>query len=108
MALLHGLSEECLKSELDLFTVPMTQTAIEKNAYVEIAPISALSDTTPLEFFIAGNGEDYIDLNNTLLFTRIKITKPDGTAIPEGATVGLVNYPGCTIYSPLCCGGCGS
>ena len=42
MALLHGLSEECLKSELDLFTVPMTQTAIEKNAYVEIAPISAL------------------------------------------------------------------
>ena len=101
MALLHGLSEECLKSELDLFTVPMTQTAIEKNAYVEIAPISALSDTTPLEFFIAGNGEDYIDLNNILLFTRIKITKPDGTAIPEGATVGLVNYPGCTIYSQV-------
>ena len=63
--------------------------------------ISALSDTTPLEFFIAGNGEDYIDLNNTLLFTRIKITKPDGTAIPEGATVGLVNYPGCTIYSQV-------
>src|SRR4029434_2033153 len=92
---------DLLKSELDLFTVPMTQTAIEKNAYVEIAPISALSDTTPLEFFIAGNGEDYIDLNNTLLFTRIKITKPDGTAIPEGATVGLVNYPGCTIYSQV-------
>ena len=101
MALLHGLSEECLKSELDLFTVPMTQTAIEKNAYVEIAPISALSDTTPLEFFIAGNGEDYIDLNNTLLFTRIKITRPDGTDLPDGAPVGLVNYPGATIFSQV-------
>ncbi len=25
------MSEECIKSELDLFTVPMTQTSIEKN-----------------------------------------------------------------------------
>ena len=101
MSLIHGLSEECLKSELDLFMVPMTQTAIEKNTYVEIAPISALSDTTPLEFFIAGNGEDYIDLNNTLLFTRIKITRPDGTDLPDGAPVGLVNYPGATIFSQV-------
>ena len=101
MSQIHGLSEECLKSELDLFTVPMTQTAIEKNTYVEIAPISALSDTTPLEFFIAGNGEDYIDLNNTLLFTRIKITRPDGTDLPDGAPVGLVNYPGATIFSQV-------
>lgn len=69
MALIHGLSEECNKSEL------------EKKTHVEILPISALSDTAPLEFFIAGNGEDYIDLNNTLLFTRLKITRPDGRDI---------------------------
>ena len=78
MSLLHDMSEECVKSELDLFTIPMTQTAIEKNTYVEVPPISAISDTAPLEFFIAGNGEDYIDLNNTLVYLRIKITRPDG------------------------------
>ena len=49
------MSEECVKSELDLFTIPMTQMAIE-NTYVEVPPISAISDTAPLEFFIAGNG----------------------------------------------------
>ncbi|XP_065126020.1 uncharacterized protein F54H12.2-like [Paramisgurnus dabryanus] len=93
MALLHNMSEECIKSELDLFTVPLTQTSIEKNTYVEIPPLSALSDTAPLEFFIAGTGEDYIDLNNTLLFLRVKITNPNGTDIAAGAPVGLVNYP---------------
>ena len=51
------------------FTIPLTQTAIEKSTYVKVLPISAISDTAPLEFFIAGNGEDYIDLNNMPLYT---------------------------------------
>ena len=83
MALLHNMSEECLKTELDLFTVPLTQTAIERNTYIEIPPLSTISDTSPLEFFIAGNGEDYVDLNNTLMFMRIKITYADGTEIRD-------------------------
>ncbi|KAI4888073.1 hypothetical protein NFI96_009383 [Prochilodus magdalenae] len=95
------MSEECIKSELDLFTVPLTQTAIEKNTYVEIPPLSAISDTGPLEFFIAGHGEDYTDLNNTLLYLRLKITKPDGSDIDDGAAVGLINYPGATIFSQV-------
>ncbi|KAL0151478.1 hypothetical protein M9458_053264 [Cirrhinus mrigala] len=95
------MSEECIKSELDLFTVPLTQTAIEKNAYIEVPPLSAISDTAPLEFFIAGTGEDYIDLNNTLLFLRVKITNPNGTDITDGAPVGLINYAGATIFSQV-------
>ncbi len=95
------MSEECIKSELDLFTVPMTQTAIEKNTYVEIPPLSAITDSSPLEFFNAGTGEDYIDLYNTLLYTRIKITRPDGSDIADGAPVGLINYPGACIFSQV-------
>ncbi|XP_065125444.2 uncharacterized protein F54H12.2-like [Paramisgurnus dabryanus] len=101
MALLHSMSEECLKSELDLFTVPLTQMAIEKNTYIEIPPLSAISDSSPLEFFIAGTGEDYVDLNNTLLFLRLKITNPDGTDIADGAPVGLSNYPSCSIFGQV-------
>ncbi len=51
MALPHRMSGECIKSELDLFTVPLTQTVIEKNSYLEVAPLSAISDSSPLEFF---------------------------------------------------------
>ncbi len=72
MALLHCMSGECINSELDLFSVPLTQTVIEKNGYLEVAPLSAISGSAPLEFFIAGNGDDYVDLNNTMLYLRVK------------------------------------
>ena len=68
MAFIHGGSEECTKSELDLFQIAPTQTSIERCLYIEVPPLAALSETAPLEFFIAGNGEDYMDLNNTLLY----------------------------------------
>lgn len=78
MALAHALSKECVKSELDLFLVPLTQTSIEKSTYVEIPPLTSISDTAPLEFFISASSEDYFDLNNTYIYTRVKITKADG------------------------------
>ncbi|KAI7804697.1 hypothetical protein IRJ41_016121 [Triplophysa rosa] len=76
-------------------------TVLEKNTYLEVPPFSAISDSAPLEFFIAGTGEDYLDLNNTLLFLRLKITKPNGGDIPDPASVGLINYPGATIFSQV-------
>ncbi len=39
------MSGECIKSELDL----LTQTVIEKNSYLEVAPLSAISYSSPLE-----------------------------------------------------------
>ncbi|XP_048010383.1 uncharacterized protein F54H12.2-like [Megalobrama amblycephala] len=87
------MSAECIKSEL-------TQTVIEKNGYLEVPPLSAISDSSPLEFFIAGTGEDYIDLNNTL-YLRLKITRPNGADLANDAKVGLINYPGATVFSQV-------
>ncbi|XP_026104439.1 uncharacterized protein F54H12.2-like [Carassius auratus] len=101
MALLHRMSGECIKSELDLFTVPLTQTVIEKNGYLEVAPLSAISYSAPLEFFIAGNGDDYLDLNNTMLYLRVKITGPDGADIAHPAKVGPINYLAATMFSQV-------
>ena len=64
MAFIHNQSKECVKTELDLFTVPYTQTSIEKSTFVEIPPMSALTDAGPIEFFISACGEDYLDLND--------------------------------------------
>ncbi len=93
------MSGECIKSELDLFSVPLT--VIEKNGYLEVSPLSAISGSAPLEFFIAGNGDDYVDLNNTMLYLRVKITRPNGEEIAHPAKVGLINYPGATIFSQV-------
>ncbi len=35
------------------------------------------------------------------MYTRIKITRPDGGDIADGAPVGLINYPGACIFSQV-------
>lgn len=55
MAFIHEGSCECAKSELDLFSVPPTQTSIESATFVEYHPISSLSDGAPIEFEVGSN-----------------------------------------------------
>ena len=47
MAFLHHESQECTKSELDLFTIPATQTSISKGQWIEYHPISNITDSGP-------------------------------------------------------------
>ncbi|XP_065446047.1 uncharacterized protein F54H12.2-like [Chrysemys picta bellii] len=101
MAFVHCGSEECTKSELDLFQIAPTQTSIEKSIYIEVPPLSAITESAPIDFFIAGNGIDYMDLNNTLLYLCCKIVKGDGAELAADAEVGLVNYPVASIFSQL-------
>src|SRR5438876_1702127 len=75
MAFVDTHSCECAKSELDLFTVPPTQTSIESGGWVEYNPISSLADGVPIEFVVSGSGQDYIDLANTQLYVRAEMFK---------------------------------
>ena len=61
----------------------------------------ALTDGGPIEFFVSASSEDYIDLNNTYLHLCAKITNPDGTDLAPAAAVGLIYYPGCTLFSKV-------
>lgn len=99
MSLLHQKSPECTLAELDLFSAPMTQLSIEDKSYVEILPLAALTDGGPVEFFIPGDGERYLDLNDTLLHLRFKITNEDGTNLAPDAVAAPVNYPLNTFFS---------
>ncbi|XP_070556390.1 uncharacterized protein F54H12.2-like [Ptychodera flava] len=91
MAFLHEHSCECTKSELDLFTVPPTQTSVEEGQWEEVHPLTHIVESGPIEFVISGSGEDYIDLSSTLLLIKAKITKVDGTNLGADAAVGPVN-----------------
>ena len=99
MAFVHPLSEECFKSELDLFSVPMTQTSIESGSYVEYNPISSISDGTPVEFVISGTGQEYIDLANTQLYVKVDILKGDNARIDDKSEVAPVNL---LLHSLFC------
>ncbi|XP_071402891.1 uncharacterized protein F54H12.2-like [Centroberyx affinis] len=77
----------------------MTQLSIEEKHYTEVMPLSAITDRGPIEFFIPGDGEKYLDLNDTLLHLRLKITNADGTNLAQDAAVSVINYPLNTIFS---------
>jgi hypothetical protein len=92
MAFVHFLSPECLKSELDLFSVLPTQTSIESSNYIDYHPIASLTnDTSPIEFYVGGSGQDYIDLSATQLYVRAEIVRPNGQPIEDASEVGPIN-----------------
>ena len=73
MSFLHSHTEPCLKSELDLFTLPLTQTAIESSRWVLYKPISSLTDESPIEFCVNSQNEDYFDLAHTMLKVCVQL-----------------------------------
>ena len=91
MAFIHEGSCECAKSELDLFSVPATQTSIESGIYVEYHPISSITGSSPIEFDVTASGDDYLDLANSLLCVRAKITRANGDNLDAADTVAPVN-----------------
>ena len=101
MAFVHPQSCECMKSELDIFTVPPTQTSIETGNWVEYNPIATIDDGSSIEFNVSGSGQDYLDPANTQLYVKARITRADGTAIPNDAAVGPVNLLLHSLFSDV-------
>ncbi|CAH1240717.1 Hypp6073 [Branchiostoma lanceolatum] len=91
MTHIHPMSCSCTKSELDLFEVPPTQTAIQSGRWVEYHPVASLAETSPIEFDIPGAGEEFTDLSQTRLYVRAKIVRANGADLPNDAKVGPVN-----------------
>lgn len=102
MALLDEHSCECIKSELDLFSVPSTQTSVDESRYETVYPVGSLSTTTgPIEFRFNTGDKDYVDLQNTFLYIKCRILKNNDdtlkepqqdAAITDDAFVYPINY----------------
>jgi hypothetical protein len=85
MALLDSHSCECVKSELDLFSVPPTQTSVEQTQYKEYYPISLTTSNAPIEFHVSSSDEEYLDLNQSYLHMTVSIRDADGTVLAPPA-----------------------
>ncbi|GFR06394.1 uncharacterized protein F54H12.2 [Trichonephila clavata] len=83
----------------DLFEVNPIQLSTEESSYTEISPVSSLSDKTPIEFYVSGTGDNYIDLSHTLLQVHVKIKKKSGAAISTPDQVAPINYLLNTLFS---------
>lgn len=91
MALIHEKSCECVKSELDLFALPLTQASVENGRWVDKGPISSLDGDAPIEFKIEGSETEYIDLSNSYIYVKAKIIKEDGTNLVGETDAAPIN-----------------
>ena len=74
MLKISEFSENCYKSELDLFSLPPTQVVVESGMWDTIQPVSGYEKNPVVEFRITGDSVHYIDLSQTELYVRAKIT----------------------------------
>lgn len=102
MSFLHPFSCECAKSELDLFTLPPTQTSIESGHWVQYKPVASITDDSPVEFSVPGTGDNYLDLSHTLLNLKIQVVKQNNeTLTVEDDNVGCVNNILSSLFSQV-------
>ena len=92
---------ECGKSDLGLFDPRPVQTSMERAAYVDIHPLTNPSGGGPIEFFIPGSSDEYIDLNDTMLYLRGKVHKEDKTNLTAGALIAFSNVPLASLFSDV-------
>ena len=90
MDFVHPTSVECARSELHLFTVPSTQTSLEKGRWIDHRPVSSVSDNGATTFLSPGT-EDYIDSSKTILVVRAKVTKANGANLDANMKVEPIN-----------------
>ena len=62
------------KSELSIFDPQIFQTTTEEGCWVDYpAQIIADNGTGQVEFYIPASTSDYVDLNDTMLYLKVKI-----------------------------------
>jgi hypothetical protein len=78
-------------NELALFRLPTTNSTVERVRWVEHRPVTTAGDDGPLEFLISGGGNQYVDLQRTMLHVRVKVVKENGGSLTDQEHVGPVN-----------------
>ena len=94
--------QEAQPSGLMLFSLPPTQTAIEKIYFQEVRPISQITGNAPVEFVISGqDGMQYVDLKRSKLFVKVKITHADGSPLLDMEHVSVSNMILSSMFSEV-------
>jgi len=84
MAFIHPFSDECTSSQLEVFKIPSTVTAVEYERHFNYKPSAALTSSNWIEFRVPST-EEFVDLSAVYLELELSITLSDGTALPKSA-----------------------
>ena len=92
---------QCVRSELELFSTPPLQVAVEEGQWIEYNPVSSISSSAPIEFTVTGSGDEYIDLNKTLLEVKAVIKQADGQQTPKTSHIAPINNTLQSLFSQV-------
>jgi hypothetical protein len=97
MALLHSLSKPVVRGEVDLFSIPPTDTTCEYSMYAEYQPVVNIQDcSSKIDFKISSNGLHYLDLSDCFLAVRVKVINKNGNNLTTDSKVAPTN---CFLHS---------
>jgi hypothetical protein len=92
--------DPCSKSEMDFHSMPKLLTSVADSMMVAYPPISALDvDTNVIKFNISGSSDTYIDLGNTFLYIKGKLTSGTGVALNANSKACPVNLFAYALFS---------
>ena len=94
---LHTIALKCSLSSVALLENQYRQEDIVQGMWERVNPTNSVQGSRVIEFLVKGN-EAFIDLHNCYLQTKIKIKKADGTNVPLANIVGIINYPGASLF----------
>ena len=97
---MHEQSSAATKSELNIFSVPPTQVAVERSFFEEIRPVNTVTNAGPYDFSIDGS-HYMIDLASNFLYLKIKIINNDGTDLADDTEVAPINLIGKTFLQQV-------
>ena len=69
-SLVHPSSAESVTSQLNLFSVPASQTSLDDGMFTEYRPIWILTSEGPIEFCIAAEASSYIALQTCFFMSK--------------------------------------
>lgn len=97
MSLVHNYSNPVIRSQVDLFSVPPTDTTIENSFYAEYKPIVNVSDSNAkIEFRIVGNSCHYLDFSDHFLYVKFQVLDEKNANLADDDEISIANL---TLHS---------
>jgi hypothetical protein len=99
---MHQL-EENRSDGLSIFEPPPLNTAIQSKIWIQFPLCNQITECGVIEFVIPPQTAGYMDLKNSSLKVKLKVTDSFGKPITDDANVGLVCLPLQSIFSQNDC-----
>ena len=96
----HEQYTQCIRGELELFSLPPLQISVE-GQWVDYHPASTITSSAPIEFVVTRTGDEYIYVNKTLFEVKTVIKRTNGDVAPRTAHMALVNTTLHYLFSRL-------